>query len=183
VPDPGEPQDRELRDKPRRAGRAVLAIPVLAILLALVLRWSSPTGGLVTYDLEIIAADAQVDSVTPTDGAPLHVSLAPGQALRLLLRPRHEFKDAIEARAFVEREPGSLHREPVPFATEAVPASAGALRLTLDSRQLPARGRVLVLIGRPGSLPAIPVGTASHGRNWQRFDIDFDQRGAPAPQP
>jgi hypothetical protein len=184
VLDPREPDDGEPRGKPRRAGLAVLGIPAVAVILAVVLRWSTPMGGLVTYELEITTPKTPVASAAPADGAaPPHVTLQPGQALSLLLRPHRELKEAIEARVFVERQPGSLRRDPVPFTTEAVPASPGAIRLTLDSHQLPARGRVMVLVGRPGSIPAIPAGTAAHGRNWQRFDIDFNQQVPPAPQP
>jgi hypothetical protein len=182
VLNPREPDEREPR-RPRRASLAVLGIPAVAVILALVLRWSTPTGGLVSYELEVIAPRTPVEGVTPADGAATTaVTLEPGQPLTLLLRPHRPFKDAVEARVFVETQRGSLRRDPVPFATEAVPASAGELRLTIDDRQLPARGRVMVLIGRPGSLPAIPTGTATHGRNWQRFDIDFEQPTLPAPQ-
>lgn len=172
---PREPDDREPRGKPRRAGLAVLGIPAVALILALLLRWSTPMGGLVTYELEIVAPQTAVEGAAATDGAaPVHVTLAPGQPLVLLLRPQRPFEDPVEARAFVERQPGSARRDPVTFATEVVPGSSGALRISLDSRLLPARGRVLVLVGRPGSVPGVPAGTAMHGRNWQRFDIDFD---------
>jgi hypothetical protein len=153
----------------------VLGIPLVAVILAVVLRWSTPMGGLVPYELEIIAPKAPAGGVTRTDGTTaLRIALERSQPVTLLLRPEHEFKDAVESRAFVESQPGSMRRDPVPFGVEAVPASVGALRLTLDTHQLPARGRITVLIGRPGSIPAIPAGTADHGRNWQRFEIDFD---------
>jgi hypothetical protein len=176
--------------KPRRAGLAVLGIPAVALILALVVRWSTPTGGLVTYELEIVAPKTPIEGAAPSDGAPpFHVRLEPGQPVILQLRPQRPFDDPLEARVFVERQPGSLQRDSVPFATEAEPALAGALRITLDSRELPARGRIVVLIGRPGSVPSVPAGSADHGRNWQRFDIDIDidvaapPPSAPSPSP
>ena len=183
VPASSEPDDeREPRGKPRRAGLAVLGIPGLAVILALVLRWSTPTGGLVRYELELLVPKTSLDRSTPTEGAaPPHVTLEPGQHLNLLLRPRRPFEDPVEARVFVERQPGSLQREPVPFAVEAALPS-GALRVSVDSHELPARGRLLVIIGRPGSLPSVPAGSAAHGRNWQRFDIDVDRPAPAAPQ-
>jgi hypothetical protein len=51
------------------------------------------------------------------------------------------------------------------------------------ARQLLARGRVVVLIGRPGSIPSVPAGSADHGRNWQRFDIDIDPPTPSTPPP
>ncbi|HTV19370.1 MAG TPA: hypothetical protein VMG12_11880, partial [Polyangiaceae bacterium] len=114
--------------------------------------------------------------------APSVVALEPGQALVVLLRPERPFDDAIEARVFVEEPAGSQQREPVPFATEALPASSGALRISIAGRELPARGRVLVLVGRPGSVPSVPAGSAAHGRNWQRFDIDVEPK-TPSPPP
>jgi len=176
VLDPREPEDREPRGKPRRAGLAVLGIPAVAVILALALRWSTPMGGLVSYELEIVAPQTPARGAAETDdAAPNPIRLEPGQRLTLLLRPERPFEDPVEARVFVESRAGSLSRAPVPFATEAVQDSTGALRISLDAHPLPARGRVVVLIGRPGSVPGAPAGTATHGRNWQRFDIDFEQ--------
>jgi len=181
VLDPREPEDREPRGKPRRAGLAVLGIPAVAVIVALALRWSTPMGGLVSYELEIIAPKTPARGAAQTDdAAPSPLTLEPGQRLTLLLRPERPSEDPVEARLFVDAGAGSLRREPVPFATEAVPGSPGALRIGLDAHRLPARGRVVVLIGRPGSVPGAPAGTATHGRNWQRFDIDFEQPGPSA---
>ena len=45
---------------------------------------------------------------------------------------------------------------------------------------MPDAGRLLVLVGRSGLLPDSPAGRASHGRDWQRFDLDFSSPAQPA---
>jgi hypothetical protein len=163
--------------EPRRANVRVLAIPAFAALLALALWVSTPRRGtLVPYALEVIEpplAGAELLSPGGRLAAPLELGAA--RALVVELRPRTATSESVEADALLARTDavsGSL--TPWEITQQVLPS--GGLRLTLSTRGLPSRGRLLVRVGRSRLLPAIPAGEAAHGRDWQRFDLDFVKR-------
>jgi hypothetical protein len=104
------------------------------------------------------------------------IELGAAQALVVELRPRTATPESVEADALLARTDavsGSL----TPWETTQQVLPWGGLRLTFSTRGLPRRGRLLVRVGRSGLLPAIPAGEAAHGRDWQRFDLDFVKQG------
>jgi hypothetical protein len=164
--------------EPRRANVRVLAIPALALLLALALWLSTPRrGALVPYALEIIEPPlAGAGMLSPGGRLAAPIELGAAQALVVELRPRTATPESVEADALLARTDavsGSL----TPWETTQQVLPSGGLRLTFSTRGLPRRGRLLVRVGRSGLLPAIPAGEAAHGRDWQRFDLDFVKQG------
>lgn len=158
----------EAGEKPRRASPALLIGPALAGLLALALWWSTPRlGALAPYELVVVDAAAAGRITSRSGGAVARVDLAEGAGVSLELRPLQPSDEPVEVRAFLE---GSSLKA-LDGESRALPD--GALRLTLGAAALPREGRLRVLVGRLGTLPGNPVGTASHGRNWQRFDVAF----------
>jgi hypothetical protein len=157
--------------KPRRASPALLFGPALAGLLALVLWWSTPNlGALAPYELDIVNPAGAGQAASHSGAEVRRIELAPDEDLVLSLRPHGASTEPVEAGAFLEGAALTA------LAAEAVALPAGALRLTLRAALLPPEGRLRVLVSRPGALPGNPVGTATHGRNWQRFDVAFKRR-------
>ena len=156
--------------RPRRASPVLLLGPALAGLLAFVLWWSTPNlGALAPYELEIVAPPGASHNPSQSGGDVPHVELTASDELTLVLRPRGASTEPVEASAFLEG--ASL----TALAGETVALPAGSLRLRLKAAALPPEGRLRVVVGRPGGIPGNPVGTATHGRNWQRFDVAFSR--------
>jgi hypothetical protein len=154
--------------KPRRASPALLFGPALAGLIAFVLWWSTPNlGALAPYELDIVSPPGASFNPSRLGGEVPHVELAASGNLTLELRPQGASSEPVEVSAFLEG--ASL----TALAGESVALPAGALRLTLKASELPPEGRLRVVVGRPGGSPGNPVGSAAHGRNWQRFDVAF----------
>jgi hypothetical protein len=174
--------DAEMSPRPRRADLKVLFVPAAAVALALAVWASTPRlGGLAAYELEVV-------SPAPSNGAGSgereqvpRVKLGPGRELSVLLRPRGASSEAVEARVFVQSlaASGGGALSPVPAVAKEV--DLGVLRVTVSGAALPDAGRLMVLVGRSGLLPGSPVGTASHGRDWQRFELDFSSAAPVAP--
>jgi hypothetical protein len=162
------PSDAEPSAKPVRASLKLLLVPAIAMALAFAVWWSTPRlGGLAPYELEVEG---------PSRRGP--VELAKGVALSLLLRPRTPDSEAVEASVFLQTPAGQA-LAPLPASVKVV--GPGVLRVTVSGAALPEAGRLLVLVGRSGLLPGNPVGLASRGRDWQRFDLDFTARTVAAP--
>jgi hypothetical protein len=184
--------DVEASAKPRRAGLKVLLVPAAAVALALAVWASTPRlGGLAAYELEVVSP-APLRRVIERPGAPngagpggreqvSPVELGRDRELSVLLRPRAASSEAVEASVFVQSpaasDGGAL--APVPAVTKEM--GPGVLRVTVSGAALPDAGRLTVLVGRSGLLPGSPVGTASHGRDWQRFELDFTSAAPAAP--
>jgi len=169
--------DAEASARPRRAGLKVLLVPAAAVALALAVWASTPKlGGLAAYELEVVspAGAGGRDQVSP-------VELGREGELIVLLRPRAASREAVEASAFVQSPAAAAGGAlaPVPAVTKEV--GPGVLRVTVSGAALPSSGRLVVLVGRSGLLPGSPVGTASHGRDWQRFELDFISAAPAAP--
>jgi hypothetical protein len=165
--------------KPVRADWRVLGIPALAAALALVIWLCIPvTGRLPHYELELPGAAGRPPPSTSPEGSLAQLELPPAGALRVVLRPSAPPSAPIEARAFLaDGMATDRAAEPVAVSTEA--AGPGVLRLAVNGKLLPAKGRLIVLIGLQGTLPGSPsTGTAAHGHGWQRFDIAFTHASA-----
>jgi len=181
--------DTEASARPRRAGLKVLLVPAAAVALALAVWASTPRlGGLAAYELEVVSP-APLRRVIERPGAPSGagpggreqvspVELGLGRELSLLLRPRAASSEAVEASVFVQSSAGGA-LAPVPAVAKEV--GPGVLRVAVSGAALPDAGRLVVLVGRSGLLPGSPVGTASHGRDWQRFELDFISAAPAAP--
>jgi hypothetical protein len=182
--------DAEASAKPRRAGLTVLLVPAAAVALALAVWASTPRlGGLATYELEIVSP-APLRGVIERPGAPNgtgpgeqvpRVELGPGRELSVLLRPRAASSEAVEASVFVQSLAASAGGALSPVPAVAKEVAPGVLRVTVSGDALPDAGRLVMLVGRSGLLPGSPVGTASHGRDWQRFELDFISAAPVAP--
>lgn len=183
--------DAEASARPRRAGLTVLLVPAAAVALALAVWASTPRlGGLAAYELEVVSPAAQ-RQVIERPGTPsaagaggreqVPVELGRGRELILLLRPRASSSEAVEAMVFVQPLSASAGGALAPVPAVAKEVSPGVLRVTVSGAALPDTGRLTVLVGRSGLLPGSPVGTASHGRDWQRFELDFISAAPAAP--
>jgi hypothetical protein len=165
----------EAHARPARATPLVLLVPAIALALALAVWWSTPRlGALGAYEMEVVSPPRAVGTLAPTGREPaLPIALRPGDELSLVLQPRSTSVEPVEASVFVQAggSSGGPALAPVPAVTRD--AGRGILRVTVSGAALPEAGRLLVLVGRRGLLPGNPVGTASHGRDWQRFDLDF----------
>jgi hypothetical protein len=168
--------------RPRRAGLKVLLVPAAAAALALAVWASTPRlGGLAAYELEVVSpAPSKGTGPGEREQVP-RVELGPGRELSILLRPREASSEAIEARVFVQSLTASGGRALAPVPAVAKEVDLGVLRVTVSGAALPSAGRLMVLVGRSGLLPGSPVGTASHGRDWQRFELDFISAAPAAP--
>lgn len=162
--------------KPRRASLKVLWVPALALVLALAVWASTPRlGALAPYDLEVVSPPSPGRARQAPDHLPAApVELGEGAELSVLLRPRTTDTESVEASVLLQPSSAGQPLAPVPARTLVV--GPGALRVTLSGATLPEAGRLLVLVGRSGLLPGNPVGTASRGRDWQRFDLEFTSR-------
>ena len=166
--------------KPRRASPKVLVIPAVAASLALALWWSTPRlGALAPYEVDVVDPAGAGQSALQPGAASPRLELAPGHGLTLLFRPRGTNTEPVEASAFLEGAAAGAPLVSLDGDSEVLPA--GVLRLTLRGAPLPEAGRLRVLIGRSGTLPRVPAGTATHGRDWQRFDFSFIQPAPTAP--
>jgi hypothetical protein len=169
--------DAEASAKPQRAGLRVLLIPAVAAALALAVWASTPRlGALGAYELEVVSPASQ----HPGREQAAPVALGPGGELSVLLRPRGGSPEPVDASVFVQRL-GSPGQALTPVRAVAKGEGPGVLRVTVSGAHLPEAGRLLVLVGRSGLLPGSPVGTASHGRDWQRFELDFTTATPAAP--
>jgi hypothetical protein len=174
--------DAEASAKPRRAGLTVLLVPAAAVALALAVWASTPRlGGLAAYELEIVSP-APLRGVIERPGEQVpRVELGLGRELSVLLRPRQASSEAVEASVFVQSLATSAGGALSPVPAVAKEVGPGVLRVTVSGGALPDAGRLVVLVGRSGLLPGSPVGTASHGRDWQRFELDFISAAPGAP--
>jgi hypothetical protein len=174
----------EASAKPRRAGLTVLLVPAAAVAFALAVWASTPTlGGLAAYELDVVSP-APLRPVIERPGEREQVprvELGPGRELSVLLRPRGASSEAVEASVFVRSfaASGGGALSPVPAVAKEV--GPGVLRVMVNGTALPDAGRLVVLVGRSGLLPGGPVGMASHGRDWQRFELDFISAAPAAP--
>jgi hypothetical protein len=145
--------------------------------------WASTPrlGGLAAYELEVVSpAPLRIERSGARDGAgpgggeaAPRVELGLGRELTVLLRPRAVSSEAVEASVFVRSLAASSGGALSPVRAVAKEVAPGVLRVTVNGAALPDAGRLTVLVGRSGLLPGSPVGTASHGRDWQRFELDF----------
>ena len=157
----------------RRASLKLLLFPALVAFLALVVWWTTPSlGALPAYELEIVSPPGARRVLVADEDEVARVELA-SRELSMLLRPRGASTASVDARVFLQAHGGSL--TPLAAVTEHV--SPAVLRVALTGSALPEAGRLLVFVGRSGLLPDSPAGSASHGRDWQRFDLDL---GSPA---
>lgn len=155
----------------------MLLVPAAAVALALAVWVSTPRlGGLAAYELEVVspAGPGGRDQVSP-------VELGREGELSVLLRPRAASSEAVEARVFVQSPAAPTGGALAPVPAVAKEVGPGVLRVTVSGAALPSAGRLVVLVGRSGLLPGSPVGTASHGRDWQRFELDFISTAPAAP--
>lgn len=180
--------DAEASAKPRRAGLTVLLVPATAIALALAVWASTPRlGGLAAYELEVVSPSPLRPGIERPGAGPGEreqvspVQLALGRELSILLRPRAASTETVEASVFVQSPAASASGALAPVPAVAKEVGPGVLRVTVSGADLPDAGRLVVLVGRSGLLPGSPVGTASHGRDWQRFELAFIS-AAPAAQ-
>jgi hypothetical protein len=130
---------------------------------------------LAAYELEVVSP-APVRPVIERPGGREQVprvELGLGRELSVLLRPRAASSEAVEASVFVQSFAASARGALSPVPAVAKEVGPGVLRVTVSGAALPDAGRLVVLVGRSGQLPGSPVGTASHGRDWQRFELDF----------
>ena len=171
------PSDAEPGAKPVRASLKVLLIPAIAVILAFAVWWSTPRlGALAPYELEVEGPPSRGRAIEGP--GPARVELAKGRALIVVLRPRTTNTEEVDASVFLQAPAGQALAS-LPASREVV--GPGVLRVTVSGAALPEAGRLLVLVGRSGLLPGNPVGTASRGRDWQRFDLDVTSRAQPAP--
>jgi hypothetical protein len=169
--------DTEASARPRRAGLKVLLVPAAAVTLALAVWVSTPRlGGLAAYELEVVspAGAGGREQVSP-------VELGRDGELSVLLRPRAASSEAVEASVFVQSPAAPTGGALAPVPAVAKEMGPGVLHVTVSGAALPSAGRLVVLVGRSGLLPGSPVGTASHGRDWQRFELDFISAAPAAP--
>jgi hypothetical protein len=159
----------------------LLIFPALAAALAFVVWWTTPSlGALPEYQLEILAPPGARQVLVAGAQDVARAALGPSRELSVLLRPRGASTAPVEARVFLRAlEAGDGALTPLAAVTERV--SPAVLRVRLDGSVLPDAGRLLVLVGRSGLLPDSPAGEASHGRDWQRFDLDFSSQAPPVP--
>jgi hypothetical protein len=169
--------------KPRRAGLKVLLFPGVAAALALAVWLSTPRlGALAAYELEVVSPPHPGRaSVRPGHEQAAPVALGRERELSVLLRPRGASDEAVDASVFLQGRGASAGKALVPVPATAKEMSPGVLRVTVSGAALPEAGRLVVLVGRSGLLPGSPVGTASHGRDWQRFELDFTSAPPAAP--
>lgn len=173
--------DAEHDRKPRRASLTILVLPALVAVLASVIWWSTPSlGALPAYELEIVSPSSAAAVLLPSHKQEAPIDLGPRRELRLLLRPRGESTAPVDARVFIPATASPTRAGLTPVSAQIERVSASILRVTVDGSRLPQAGQLLVLVGRSGLLPDSPAGNASHGRDWQRFDIDFTS-SHPAP--
>jgi hypothetical protein len=168
----------------------VLLVPAAAVALALAVWASTPRlGGLAAYELEVVSP-AGPRRVIERPGAPSGsgpgeqvspVELERDGELSVLLRPRAASSEAVEARVFVQSPATPTGGALAPVSAVTKEEGPGVLRVTVSGAALPDAGRLVVLVGRSGLLPGSPVGTASHGRDWQRFELDFISAAPAAP--
>jgi hypothetical protein len=178
------PSDAKQSSESRRASPMILVGPAVAAAIAFLVWWTTPSlGALPAYELEIegAAGAAGARQVLVAERQEVaRVELGASRELRVLLRPRGSSTAPVDARVFL-RGPGAAGGVAVmPLAAVTEQVSPGVLRVTVDGSVLPDQGRLLVLVGRSGLLPDSPAGVASHGRDWQRFDIDFSSPAQPA---
>jgi hypothetical protein len=174
---PARAEPAEPATKPVRASWHVLGIPALAAAAALAIWLCMPMPGrLPSYQLEIASTSGPLQPAARD--TPARVELEPGRALTLTFRPSSVPSTPIEARAYVRAEAApDGAAQPLPSRSEA--AGPGVLRLSVSGAALPAAGRVIVLLGREGSLPTSPsTGSAWRGHGWQRFEIALTRPGA-----
>jgi hypothetical protein len=171
--------DAEPNLEPRRASLKILLFPVLVAALAFVVWWTTPSlGALPAYELEIVTPPGARRVLVADRGQVARIELGASRGLSVLLRPRGTSTAPVDARVFLQAASGA-RLMPLPAVTEHV--SPAVLRVALEGSALPEAGRLLVLVGRSGLLPDSPVGIASHGRDWQRFDLDLSSPPQAAP--
>lgn len=175
------PSDAREDRESRRASPLLLIFPALAAALAFVVWWTTPSlGALPAYELEILTPPRARQVLEAGRDEVARAELGPRRELSLLLRPRGTSTAPVEARVFL-RKPGAMDGALTPLAAVTEQVSPAVLRVALDGSVLPDAGRLLVLVGRSGLLPDSPAGRASHGRDWQRFDLEFSSSALPAP--
>lgn len=176
------PSDPEQSREPRRASLKILLFPALVAALALVIWWTTPSlGALPAYELEIVTPPGARRVLVADRDEVARIELDASRELSVLLRPRGTSTAPVEARVFLQAPAAALGTPLTPLAALTERMSPAVLRVALKGSALPEAGRLLVLVGRSGLLPDSPAGEASHGRDWQRFDVDFSAPKQPTP--
>jgi len=167
--------------EPRRASLKILLFPALVAALALVVWWTTPSlGALPAYELEIVTPPSARQVLVADREHVARIDLGASRELSVLLRPRGTSTAPVDARVFLQAPAAAPGAPLTPLAVLTERVTPAVLRIALDGSALPEAGRLLVLVGRSGLLPDSPAGKASHGRDWQRFDLDFS---SPAQRP
>jgi len=167
--------------EPRRASLKILLFPALVAALALGVWWTTPSlGALPAYELEIVDPPSARQVLVGDGEQVARIELGASRELSVLLRPRGTSTAPVDARLFLQAPSAARGAPLTPLAALTERLSPAVLRVVLEGSALPEAGHLLVLVGRSGLLPDSPVGTASHGRDWQRFDLDFSAPAQPA---
>jgi hypothetical protein len=174
--------DAERNVERRRASSKVLLFPALVAAVALVVWWTTPSlGALSAYELEIVTPPGARQVLVASREEVAHVELGAGRELSLLLRPRGTSTARVDARVFLQAPAATRGGPLTPLTAVTEHVSPAVLRVALEGSALPKAGRLLVFVGRSGLLPDSPAGSASHGRDWQRFDLDVSSPTQTAP--
>lgn len=146
----------------------VVSVLAFAAAATLVVRFTPVRGDLPAYEVSIVGSE---QSTRGADTAATTVKVRPGGAFRVELRPATRASGAIEARAFVEQA-GQTRA----FEGTIEIAEGGAIRVASTpaelSRLKPGRARLIVMIGRPGSLPQTPG--AAVPPSVKAYDVALD---------
>lgn len=166
----------------RRASLKILLIPALAAGLAFVVWWTTPSlGALPAYELEVLTPPGERQILVAGQANVPHVTLGANGKLSVLLRPRGASTDPVDASVFLQAPAAAHGGELTPLLARTERMTPTVVRVAVDGSALPPAGHLLVIVGRSGLLPDSPAGKASHGRDWQRFDIDFSAATQTAP--
>lgn len=144
-----------LRRKRWYAGMAAVGSALAAAAVLVLLLRPAAHQPLPEYALDVAGGEQIMRSA----GEQSEIVLGPGSLVRLVLRPAKPVEGPIEARTFVATADGDESIRAVALATDA--SEVGALRVDLPGDVLvkvfpEGAARVIVAIGRPGTLPDSP---------------------------
>lgn len=145
----GKPAPERLERRARTSWWVALLAPV-ALAAAGVALFTRGGGALPAYALEARGGHAELRGTT--DRQPL--VLGPGAPLELVLRPATEADGKVEARVFLVS--GGAHLVWTPDERTASPQGGLRLRGVLSATPGAGPGEIVVIVGRPGSLPLTP---------------------------
>lgn len=166
----------------RRASLKILLFPALAAALAGVVWWTTPSlGALPAYELEIVTPPGARQVLVAGQADVPQLTLEASGELSVLLRPRGASTDPVDASVFLQAPAAAHGGQLTPLLARTERMTPAVLRVAVEGSALPPAGHLLVIVGRSGLLPDSPAGKASHGRDWQRFDIDFSSATQTAP--